>query len=315
VKRLLPALFALAGLIAVYGCEKDLESDIPGASPQLVVNSLFTLDSIIRVEVSVSASPGQDENIRSLKSAKITVFEDEAHVKDFVLDSMYAQPFNFSGLPNASVAPIKLYYHHTTTTTARSGRPYLIEVKFPGMKTVTATTTIPRPVRANAVTQNLGSALNIDGRPMVKRSFTLNDNGSRENFYGIEVLAVSGGYEERIAFFSGEKAFSENLTVIEGQHSQGVMYQPENGVYFSNGKFQGRTEQFDIYVDEQYVYSPYAVKVRLLTLSKDFFDFAISYQKQKTNSGNPFAEPTQVYSNVENGLGIFAGYSVTEVVF
>jgi hypothetical protein len=315
VKRLLPALFAFTGLVAVFGCEKDLESDIPGAKPQLVVNSLFTLDSVIRIEVSRSASPGQDANIQSLRNAKITVFEDEVHVKDFVLDSMYATPFNFSNLPNASVAPIKLYYHHTTTTTARSGRPYLIEVKFPGLATVTATTTIPRPVRATPVLQNLGSALNIDGRPRVKRSFTIDDNGGRENYYGIEVLAGNAGQEERIAFFSAEKSFSENLTVIEGQHSLGVMYAPENGVYFGNGKFKGRSETFDIYVDEQYVYTPYSIKVRVLTLSKDFFEFATSYQKQKTNSGNPFAEPTQVYSNVENGLGIFAGYSVTEVVF
>jgi hypothetical protein len=55
--------------------------------------------------------------------------------------------------------------------------------------------------------------------------------------------------------------------------------------------------------------------VRFLTLSKDFFEFVTSYQKQKNNSNNAFAEPTQVYSNVENGLGIFAGYAITEVVF
>jgi hypothetical protein len=267
------------------------------------------------VEVSVSASPGQGQNIRSLRNAKITVFDDEKQVKDFVLDSMYATPFSFIGLPNASVAPVKLYFHTTTTTTARSGRPYTIEVKFTGMKTVTATNTIPRPVRANAVVQPLGSALNIDGVPMIKHSFTIDDNGGRENYYGIEVLAVQGGHSERIPFFSGNKSFSENLTVIDGQHSQGVLYQPENGVYFSNGKFRGRNESFDFYVDELYTTAPYAIELRVLTLSKDFFEFATSYQKQKSNIGNPFAEPTQVYSNIENGLGIFAGYAVTEVQF
>lgn len=308
----------MGGLIAVLGCEKDLEYDIPGASPQLVVNSLFSLDSVMRIEVSLSASPGEGDNIRSLRDAKITLLEDHSTVRDIALDSMYATPFNFSGSAVASMAPIKLYYHRTLTTTVKSGRPYSIQVKYSGMETVTATNTVPRPVRAAVVPQALGSAINIQGRVMTRRSFSIDDNGSRENFYGIEVLAQPTGHNlppERIAFLSDEKAFSENLTVNDGQYSQGVLYQPDDGVYFSNGKFKGRSETFDLYVDQEYISQEYDLKVRVLTLSKDFFEFATSYQKQKNNAGNPFAEPTQVYSNVEGGLGIFAGYAVTEVVF
>jgi hypothetical protein len=160
--------------------------------------------------------------------------------------------------------------------------------------------------------------LNINGNAMIKHSFSIIDNGGRENAYGIEVMVTPAGQvgpPQRIAFFSGEKAFSENLTVTDGQYSQGVLYQPQNGVYFSNGKFQGRRKTFDFYVEEQYVSPQFDLKVRFLTLSRDFFEFATSYQKQKNNSNNPFAEPTQVYSNIESGLGIFAGFSVTEVVF
>ncbi|MBL0016313.1 MAG: DUF4249 domain-containing protein [Bacteroidia bacterium] len=318
MKRLVYSLFILTGLVALTSCENDLESDIPSAKPQLVVNSLFTLDSIIRIEVSASASPGQGGNIQSLRDAKIILFEDETQLKDLVLDSMLATPFNFSGAPNASVAPVKLYFHKVLSSPVKSGRPYTIEVKYPGMESVTATNTVPRPVRAIAESQILGSAINIDGTPMVKHSFTINDNGGRENAYGIEVIVTPAGQTgpaQRIPFFSGEKAFSENLTVTDGQYSQGVLYQPQNGVYFTNGKFQGRHKTFDFYVDEQYTSNQYDLKVRFLTLSRDFFEFATSYQKQKLNNNNPFAEPTQVYSNIENGLGIFAGFAVTEVVF
>ncbi len=318
MKRIVYSLFLFSGLVAGYGCENDLEYDIPGVTPQLVVNSLFTMDSIIRIEVSASASPGEGENIRSLRDAKITLFEESTQLKDLVLDSMLATPFNFSGAPNASVAPVKLYFHKVLSNPVKSGRPYTIEVRYPGMETVTATNTVPRPVRANAEPELLGSAININGKAMIKRSFTINDNGGRENSYGIEVLVTpkgEAGPAQRIAFFSGEKAFSENLTVNDGQFSQGVLYQPQNGVYFTNGKFQGRRKTFDFYVEEQYLSGQYDLKVRFLTLSKDFFEFVTSYQKQKNNSNNAFAEPTQVYSNVENGLGIFAGYAITEVVF
>lgn len=306
----------LLGLFVVFGCEKELEYDLPSAQPQLVVNSVFSLDSLIRIEVSLSGSPGSGSALRSLRNPKITLFDDETQVKDFVLDSMYATPFNFGGTSNASVAPVKLFFQQTSTTRVRSGRPYSIEVRYPGMPTITATNTVPRPVRATAIVQPHPSAINIDGMTMVKQGFRIDDNGGRENYYGIEVLAAPNGQPEaaeRIPFFSGEKSFSENLTVIEGQYDQGVLYQTANGVYFSNGKFVGREKDFEIYVEEQYTQGAFDLKVRVLTLSKAFFDFAISYQKQKTSAGNPYAEPAQVYSNIENGLGIFAGYAVTEV--
>ena len=318
MKRLVHGVFLIAGLFAAFGCENDLEYDIPGATPRLVVNSLFTLDSIIRIEVSASASPGEGQNLQSLRDAKITLFEDGTQIKDLVLDSMLTTPFAFSGAPNVSVAPVKLYFHKALSSPVKSGRPYRVEVRYPGLQTVTATNTVPRPVRAVAEPQLLGSAININGNAMIKHSFSIIDNGGRENAYGIEVMVTPAGQvgpPQRIAFFSGEKAFSENLTVTDGQYSQGVLYQPQNGVYFSNGKFQGRRKTFDFYVEEQYVSPQFDLKVRFLTLSRDFFEFATSYQKQKNNSNNPFAEPTQVYSNIESGLGIFAGFSVTEVIF
>lgn len=317
MQRLVPKLLLLLSLFASVSCEKDLEYDLPGAKPQLVLNSLFTSDSVIRFEISVSASPGQGQNIQSLRDAKITLFEDQVQIKDFSMDSMFATPFNFSGLPNASLAPIKLFYHHTIASTAKGGKNYRITVKYPELETVSSSTVVPRPVKVRPGTDTLGTAINVDGKPMVLRSFEMDDNGTRGNHYGIEVLAVEHGREnfpEKITFFSGEKSFAENIVVSDGQqHNEGVYYEPQNGVYFGNGKFQGRTKSFEFYIDPQYISSQYSLKVRVLTLSRDFFEFVTTYQRQKNNASNPFAEPTPVYSNVVNGLGIFAGYAVTEV--
>ncbi|MBK7028756.1 MAG: DUF4249 family protein [Bacteroidales bacterium] len=47
--------------------------------------------------------------------------------------------------------------------------------------------------------------------------------------------------------------------------------------------------------------------VELSTLSKDYFLFRKSLIKYNESQNNPFSEPIKIYTNIENGYGIFAG--------
>jgi Domain of unknown function (DUF4249) len=318
VQRIFHNILFLTVLTAFLGCERDLEYDLPGATPRLVVNSLFSQDSLMRIEVSVSASPGNGASIRSLRDARIFLFEDQLLVKDFSLDSLLTIPLDFQGNPIVNVSPTKLFFHHTLTTKARDGVKYLLEVRYPELATISASAILPRPMSIRTIDQPLNESILVNGQALDRLVFEIDDNGGTDNYYGLEILAFKPGSNEkphRIVFFSGEKSFAENIVVSDGQHSQGVYYLPANGVYFSNGKFKGRRKQFEAYVDPNYMTPQYQLRVRVLTLSKPCFDFVTSYQKQKLNANNPFAEPTQVYSNIDGGLGIFAGYSVTEADF
>lgn len=51
----------------------------------------------------------------------------------------------------------------------------------------------------------------------------------------------------------------------------------------------------------------------LSTLSEDYFEFKRSWQQQAGQSP-AFSAPMDMYSNVQGGLGVFAGYSNTGVV-
>ncbi len=52
----------------------------------------------------------------------------------------------------------------------------------------------------------------------------------------------------------------------------------------------------------------------LSSLSENYVEYQRTLVQQRFASG-PFVEPTRVYSNVEGGLGIFAGYTNTMVIF
>ena len=43
----------------------------------------------------------------------------------------------------------------------------------------------------------------------------------------------------------------------------------------------------------------------LKNISKSYYDFQSTYGLQDWNDGDPFAQPVQVFSNIENGIGIF----------
>ena len=44
-------------------------------------------------------------------------------------------------------------------------------------------------------------------------------------------------------------------------------------------------------------------------MSEDYYKYQKSYIKQVVNQKNPFASVIEVYSNIQNGVGIFAGYN------
>ena len=52
-------------------------------------------------------------------------------------------------------------------------------------------------------------------------------------------------------------------------------------------------------------------EIRLVNTSEAYFNYLKSFNMYQRASGNPFATPVQVYSNVENGMGIFAGGTLT----
>ncbi|HZG01382.1 MAG TPA: DUF4249 family protein, partial [Chitinophagales bacterium] len=86
-----------------------------------------------------------------------------------------------------------------------------------------------------------------------------------------------------------------------------------NGIYLSDGLFNGQEKELRIFVDS-YVFQgipdstgqPMEVTLRFEVLSESYFRFLKTNDFAEWNYGNPFAEPSNVYTNVTNGFGVFA---------
>lgn len=49
--------------------------------------------------------------------------------------------------------------------------------------------------------------------------------------------------------------------------------------------------------------------LEVVTMSEDYYKYQKSYINQLVNISNPFSSTIEVYTNIENGVGIFAGYN------
>ena len=58
-------------------------------------------------------------------------------------------------------------------------------------------------------------------------------------------------------------------------------------------------------------FSSFAVDLNIVVCSKAGYDHLVSYDRYLFTGDDPFAQPVQVYSNVTNGFGIFAGMRST----
>jgi hypothetical protein len=83
---------------------------------------------------------------------------------------------------------------------------------------------------------------------------------------------------------------------------------PFSGLLLKDILFDGKNVGIT-FVSTSGLYGESSFRLRLKTLSEDCFKYVSTNVLQQSTSGDPFAQPTNVHNNIENGYGIFAGYS------
>ena len=89
---------------------------------------------------------------------------------------------------------------------------------------------------------------------------------------------------------------------------------------FNDLLFNGQTKSLEISIPNNewswgeagYIWSYRYIGLRfyLYNISQDYYYYRRSLELYNQTSGNPFAQPVQVFSNIQNGFGIFAGAQV-----
>lgn len=286
-------------------CEKEIEFEGEGKQPMLVLDAILENHEIPTVYVTRSVfflTNNTDQSSKEISGATVVL-------TNLDLNESYV-------LANT---PSTGYY--TGTVPIEPNTNYKIEVSYPNFKTITSQLKTVNDVVLDDIDTSSLVTQNIYGFPT--NQFTIQfqfQDLNEANFYASEVspFVRTEVYSEDSMFVSSSELYTQH-SGYSSDPSKGFEY---NGrIFFTDEFFQGQQKSFPIsaffgdYVQPDYQNGGYTItkvlkwRATLRSMTEDTYLYFKSIPKNQ--GGSPFSDPTNVHTNVENGLGIFGSVSVS----
>lgn len=295
--------FSIAVTLLFLSCELVVDVDIPKGERALVLNCTYnSRDSTWSARVSSDRYILDDSPFTYFEDAIVEIREEGS---DEVLTLQYTEPED--GL--STQIP-----RYILKRPARLNTRYTIEARKDGFAPVRSSMHIPEPV---AIQEVKFDTVKTDfwGPEEIWVSLTFSDPPG-SHYYGVQAFAET----------PKESVSTVDTTIILSTHENPLWLDTDDPIVdefnreehiliFNDKAFENKEYTFVFTMRQHYDDNILAVKIVLLSLNQEYYKYNTTLNLQHWNDGNPFAEPVNVYNNIENGFGIFAGYSSDEVEY
>ena len=308
---LTPVWLLLALTFWVAACDATTSADLAGPAPRLVIGGLFEADSLWKIDVTrtqdvTSDSRGLQPHLVKVDGATVVIRQGET-----VIDTL--EQYVFKGRPT------RVYF--SPDDRPEPGVTYSLHASAPGFDPAEARGRAPRSVSFEASVDTVrvsGSHVTLD----VAVSF--DDPAGEANYYEIALVEHLRYVHDRDSMRADYHFFStSDPLLLEGSYDR-VVADAGAPTYSRAAQFNDRaidgtrhtiqmkTRVSSEMLEEERFQGLYVV---LKTLSAKYYRYKKSRQplEDAVDLANPFQEPVQLYSNVEGGLGIFAGSNARAV--
>ncbi len=331
-------IFLIIIATSLISCVEVLDISLEDSEKLLVLNGIIEPDSIVKVNLSksINATDG-DAFIKFIKGADVELYADSEFVEKLQYDT--------NGYYIGQTKPVlgktytvKVKYEDKPQLQAATTIPQAVQLKnisydIP-IDSTTQTWTDPETGdQFDTTIYTIGDQGHI--------YLTIADPENQNNYYLISATynepqyvyddygnQYITGYIERSFYISingsDNAEISDNFYYFSGTPKL-------DGTVFSDFMFNGYDKELVLEFNTwqlggYYYYDDYGnpigepsdantIYLHLFTISKEMFDFIVSYNKYERVNGNPFAEPVNIFSNVENGIGLLGGVNcVTDTV-
>ncbi|MBD0257440.1 MAG: DUF4249 domain-containing protein [Cytophagales bacterium] len=286
----------LLGLAA--GCERNVPVDLPGEPARLVVNAFFTPDSAVRVQVSRSLSVLERPRLLGVEEAEVKLYEEGREIAVLRPDSLRKFVYQSGGKP------------------VRAGKSYAVVVSALRYEPATAENGVPLPVPIRNIAVNEAAGLDLNGGVYNVLRVALDDPAGEENYYAVRVKAVA--YETRTNPQTGATDTLRRETFCNLFAEPTVSgFRADQQLLFADRSFDGRTAELLSYFYPLRGAGRPEYRILLLSVSKTYYEYHRRLPDHLNNQSFEIigGEPVPMPGNITNGYGIFAGYSVHEVVY
>ncbi len=281
-------------------CQKEIEVEYPKLESKLVINSLFTPDSLFKVRVTKSS--GMNNTL-----------------DDIVQDAACEIWSNNQLLETLRYTKNGFYISELLKPDV--GKSYTIKVSHPNFKMATATSYVPTKTSFSIIdTVNFEEVDYLNETCFFGTTLQFDEEKQQDNFYEIIVKDIKYknrkkenlDYERYVRRYKSKDIIIQNEEIIE--------YNP-NTIIFSDKKITKQTcdlkfsfELGVLYTYPKGIYRHNAV-VYFVSASQDYYKYKKHLIKHKANQQsniwNGAGDPVVMFTNVENGYGIFAGYQIS----
>ena len=293
-------VFLVFPIISV-ACTTVVDFDIPQNKPKVVVNALFSPDSVWRIQISRSNSI-LDTNLSfgfvSIGDAVVTILDQNNQFVETI-----------TGIPTGLFGDF-FSYSYKGKTKPMPGQSYTVQVAVKDEPNIKAINKVPTLVSITSV--EIDSSRFISDREPIEMDITFKDPGGEKNYYTVKVIGDSYYIPNKDTVWVTREI---NVKVVDPSLNEEFK---ESDRFINDNLFNGKNYTLHLKLFSQPYWGPQSpvtvhARVILVSISEEYYKYFTTKNLQDYTNGDPFAQPVQVFSNVENGLGIFAGYSSSVV--
>ena len=268
-----------------------------------MINGWVGKDSLISLRIGKSRYslkpldvPGNQTESYTVKNAVPVIFENNIPIDTLVYD---VSAYNYRTLRGAAF---------------RAGRTYSVRVKAPGFTEAWAESIVPSQSEVASVQRTRNARTNSFGQSEDEIIIRLNDPAGENNFYMVQVYSpvYSGGYSYPLSCVRTTDKDVEVLGYADPMDTENC----HNGgeILMKDTYFNGSQKVLKLYAESSMLQEmtdmntgqinrPY---IHVLRITEEHYKFIKSYSLYSNTNENPFAEPVNVFSNVNNGYGVFS---------
>jgi hypothetical protein len=271
-------LWIIALIVLFASCSKDVKIDIANPAGKIVVNSFFSPQGTLIVNVSKSISILAADTLNYINNAEVQLFQG---------DSLLGQlTYTQNGIYSLPIALL-------------STEDYDISVSVPNMKTVSSQDTIPVQVPMLSF-----DTISFNDKYLYCE-ISFRDIPQTTNYYLLEVTSKfpvlnSGSVLSKYI----EMSISDNIAENGGNGDK------RQRIFFSDDKIQGAEYDLSFLLEKEPILKSLqdgsnTVYVNFQTISAAYYKYLETYYEAQTKQ-------MDVYTNIVNGYGIFAGYNLSQ---
>ena len=286
------------------GCELIVDIDVPEHEPAITLNCFFNTDTTFSVYLAedrfiLDNSP----DFKPIPDATVTLYADGISMGQFLPSD------SIEGIYQLAIQPGR-------------GVSYRITAEHPGYATVESTDQIPMSLVDAEIRSLEKRASNYDD--LIELTYAISDTPGMD-FYETVLYREERLYDyyedEDTSYIYPIGVYLQEISYSKAGASLNEFEDYERPNLFSDELFDGRETEIRIEFYHYQYYNPtdqpdsvrYFLNVR--HVSENYYRYTTTKELQSSVDDNPFAQAAQVYTNITNGYGVFAGYNSMEISF